>query len=332
MTGAHHRQNPATPVDGLSHGIRASEPQFGTVPLSIGHRRFYDRLNHQILDLCASLPRSMRTDGLLFFTQYAGLSIGSGVDFFQHFIVPSWSIVYHLCQSDAGGLKADSGLGAAAISAHAMAMCLHSLDDHITDGQLAVTPLTMLIRSHAWLKMHASLDLLTAAVPDGATVVAKCIDRYYASLVPAHHPENLDAYCNRFRDQMATGYIVPLLLAHQISADPAFSLAVEQAFGSFGIAWRVLDDICDLAADMEASAPSAVYACLDDQRRRLWMDTSRDRQDRPHVLTNFIHHEDVCGCLVDRICRELGQAAEVMASVGMPGMAEEYRSMLKPLT
>lgn len=332
MKEVNPREDPSTPIGNNRRSAGASAPRFGTVSLSHAHQRFYNRLNHQTLDLCASFPRSMRTDGLLFFTQYAGLPIESGADFFHHFLVPSWSIVHHLCQEDTGTLKTETGLSEAAISAHAMAMCLHSLDDHLTDGQIAATPLTLLIRSQAWRKMHSALDLLTASVPGGHTLVAHHIDRYYAGLRSTDHPETLDAYCRRFRDQMATGVIVPLLLAQRLRADPDFSMAVEQAFGSFGIAWRLMDDICDLSADMAASVPSAVFVCLDDQRRRLWLDTSRNRQDRLHALADHIHHENVCGCLIDRICHELEQAAEVMASVGMPGMAEEYRSMLEPLT
>ena len=57
-------------------------PDFGSVALSAGQKAFYGRFNRCIIDLCGSLPPSVRIDALLFFTQYAGLPIGAGPDFF----------------------------------------------------------------------------------------------------------------------------------------------------------------------------------------------------------------------------------------------------------
>jgi hypothetical protein len=47
----------------------------------------------------------------------------------------------------------DEGDVTNAVTAQSMAMFLHSLDDHLVDGQVSVTPLTLFLRSQAWTIM-----------------------------------------------------------------------------------------------------------------------------------------------------------------------------------
>jgi len=296
---------------------------------SEGHQFFYEQLNRQILSLCASLPRPLRTDGLIFFTQYAGLAFGDKLEFFRNFSAPSWSIVYHLLHLGSAEADLDSGIKNAAISAHAMAMCIHSIDDHLVDGQVATTPLTLLIRSQAWCNMQKALELLKTYVPAGVSLVEDCIDRYYYGLTSAKQPKTLDSFCLRFKDQMAIGLIVPLILTLRFNVNPALSIAVKKAHESFGIAWRLIDDISDFPADMKVSAVSAVYFCLDKKRQCLWMNHAGGKTHEQQLFA-FINKADVFGFLKTRIRDEIQNAAAVMESVGIYTMAQEYRSLLIP--
>ena len=59
--------------------------------------------------------------------------------------------------------------------AHAMALFPHPLDDHLNDGQLATSHLTLLLRSQAWALMTNALKRLADGVEEGG---GNCERRY----------------------------------------------------------------------------------------------------------------------------------------------------------
>ena len=124
---------------------------------------------------------------------------------------------------------------------HTMAMFLHAFDDHLTDGQLSVTHLNLLMRSQSWMIMSQAYERLAKGVKNGADIVRAFIDDYYSSIAISDD-RSLDGYCAIFRKQMATTLVVPVLLARKICQDEEFSRAIQSAYSSFGIAWRLLDD------------------------------------------------------------------------------------------
>ena len=73
-----------------------------------------------------------------------------------------------------------------------------------------------------------------------------------------------------FRRQMAIGMIAPILLSMKMTGNADFTRDIETAYGSFGIAWRLLDDIRDISSDIEKGAHSAIYLCLPKKVRTHW--------------------------------------------------------------
>jgi hypothetical protein len=308
---------------------------FGKVDISDQEKEFCRRFNNEIILLCKSLPKSTQTDAILFFTEYLVTPIGHELNFFANYYAPTWSIIYWLIQA----CPAEKGLDPedikSAITAHTMALFLHPLDDHLNDGQLPATHLHLLLRSQSWMIMHAALNHLGNGVEGGAQIVQNFIDNYYQSICDSEEIESLDKYCEHFRKQMATWLIVPVLVTKKITADEEFAHAIQSAYGSFGIAWRLLDDIRDIETDMIEGNPSAIYVCLPEEKRKLWDIHPEEKFDRRNddagVILNHLLQNSVIERLAQRICSELESAASVVEAYALTRLADEFRCLLTPL-
>ena len=312
-----------------------SKIDFGDIILSDEEKKFCHEWNNESILFCKSLPESTQTDALLFFLKYAKTTFEK-LNLFRMYYVPAWSIIYWLIQSGPGasGIKQKDIKNAKA--AHFMAMFLHALDDHLTDNQVPVTHLTLLLRSQAWMIMNKTLSSLADGVAGGAKIVERFQDDYYSSIRSSEEIDSLDRYCELFRRQMATWLIVPALLAKKMTTDAEFTDAIQTAYGSFGIAWRLLDDINDVAADMISGVHSSIYVCLSNDIKSCW---GKDRQGKIRnetgsygkAILNYILQNRIIEKIVERICSELQSASAIADNYHLPGLANEFRCLLRPL-
>jgi hypothetical protein len=134
---------------------------------------------------------------------------------------------------------------------------------------------------------------------------------------------------------MATWMIVPLLLAKKLSADEGFTNAIQSAYGSFGVAWRLLDDLRDIEADMTKGVHSAVYVCLPAIKRKLWDDCAENKFDQNsdsiRLILDGIQQYSVIESLRQRICSEMESAASITQANKMKRLADEFRCLSTPL-
>ena len=312
-----------------------SKIDFGDICLSQGEKKFCHDWNRESILLCKSLPPSTQTDALLFFIKYAKTSLEK-LNLFRMYYVPAWSIIYWLIQSGPGGKELNQNDIHNAKAAHFMAMFLHALDDHLTDHQLPVTHLTLLLRSHAWMIMNSTLSSLADGIDGGQKIIQRFIDDYYYSIRTTEDIESLDHYCDRFRKQMATWLLVPFLITKKIAADEAFSDAVQAAYGSFGLAWRMLDDIKDIEADLINGVQSAISVCLPKNIRNFRGKASGREKEGIHsrdvqACLDYIFQNNVIEKIKERICRELKSAAFIADNYHMIGLANEFRCLYSPL-
>ncbi|MFH0824243.1 MAG: hypothetical protein V2B18_15935 [Pseudomonadota bacterium] len=298
---------------------------FGERELSNMERAFYRRFGNEIVSLCRSLPRSAQTDAILFLMRYSRSKLGEEPDFFAHYYPPIWSILYRLShEKDLPRERLTEGDVTDAVTAQSMAMFLHSLDDHLVDGQVSVTPLTLLLRSRAWTVMNNAAHNLAGRVPAGEETVRRFLDDYYSGFQDSEEPNSLDGYCDLFRRQMAIVMIAPVLLSMKMTGNSDFARDIEIAFGSFGIAWRLLDDIRDIREDMEKGARSSVYLCLPERLRILW-------KNGTEIILNHMVESRIVDDIKERICTELDKAACLVEVHKMTGLAGEFRCLAQPL-
>lgn len=313
----------------------ATRTGFGPIRLSRSEAAFYRRFNREIFTLCRSLPRSVQTRSMLFLMEYLGSPMGTEPDFFAHYYPPAWSVVYWLTRDNVRhGCLSERDVSAA-LAAHAMAMLLHLIDDHVNDGELPATHLLLVLRSQSWSIMNDALQRLASRVGGGTDIVRTFMDEYYAKICSPDAVSTVDLYCELFRGQMATWTIVPSLLANRIAPDGALPTAVRRAYESFGIAWRLLDDIQDIQKDMERGTHTSIYLSLPEEMRCCWDEMrtgqgrTRDRLERL-ILTHILESELIHG-LKSKVCTELDLAASMSETHGITGLAAEFQSLAGPL-
>jgi hypothetical protein len=313
-----------------------AKTDFGRIAFSATEKAFYKRFNDEMISFCRSLPESVQTDSLLSFLEYSGLTLGDELDFFAHYYPPSWSILYWLCRYRAyPASRFKKRDVTSAIEAQSMAMFLHSLDDHLTDNQLSVSPLTLLLRSQAWTIMNRAFCNLAEDLPRGGGTVRRFIAEYYSSIQDTKGLDSLNSYCDLFRGQMGIGMIAPTLLSMKMARRSDFTRDIQIAYGSFGIAWRLLDDIKDIEADMEKGVHSAIYLCLPEESKTHWnIYTTRDRAAaraaKRNILIHILEH-GVIDKVRERICAELDTAASMVDAYGLTGLAQEFRCLAQPI-
>lgn len=312
-----------------------SKIDFGSVALSDREKKFYKGFNREIISLCDSLPESTQLDALLFFIECSGLSIDQERDFYKNFYVPSWSIIYWLTRDSPDSERLSPQDTRNALTAHAMAMRLHSMDDHMNDREMPTNHLTLLLRSQSWMRMIKALKELARGLEEGENIINRFINDYYASIMISEPARTLDGYCQRFLRQMATWMIVPVLLTKKRALPGEVTEAVQRLYGSFGIAWRLLDDIMDIEADMKEGTRSALYVCLPDNKRKLWdRGTGPGKKGKKGLNERALRHimeKELVYRIKQRIIEELESAALASDQVRMRGLAREFRSLLKPL-
>jgi hypothetical protein len=308
---------------------------FGAVDLSREEEIFRGELNREILSFCEYLPQSMRTKAVLFLMKYFHVSFSDGLNFVNYFYAPAWSILFWLHRSCPDNRKLGPKYLKDAKTGHTMAMFLHAFDDHLTDEQLPVSHLALLMRSQSWMIMSQALERLARGVEEGTAIVADFIDDYYSSIGTSDETESLDSYCDFFRKQMATWLIVPVLMAKRIDVNEEFVRSAQMVYSSFGIAWRLLDDLQDIEKDLIKGTHSSLYTCLPNDIRKKW-DRVKDEKVNQNggpagKVLNYILINGVIDQIRQRICSELESAACRADTCDLAGFADELRCLSKPL-
>jgi hypothetical protein len=260
-------------------------------------------------------------------------SIGGGLNFFGYYYPPAWSIIYWLAKSPVPEMPIEKTIIRHAKTGHAMAMLLHALDDHLNDEDLMATHLVVLIRSQAWVIMNRAFAALASDVGGGSEIARDFVDTYYASVTGGREVDNLRAYCDRFKNQMAMGFVAPVLMSKKMNGSEEFVVDIEQAYASFGIAWRLMDDFKDLKDDLTRGTHSSYYFYLPDTLKMRWDETHSKNKgaDSEIAIFSYIAQNCIQDCILSNIRKRLYAAASLFEKHHMKGLAKECVCLSKPL-
>lgn len=290
--------------------------RFGTPAPSPERESLRERLDASLRETVATLPRALQHEAAALLDGY-----GAGkLSFIGLFYPPSWSFSCERPLADAQRRLAER------VQAHAL--LLHLWDDHLCDGQLAPDLVRLHLRTIAWQRFEADARALARARGRGEELVDAALERYFGS--GAIHgqgqgrPEvgGLDAYLDRFRDEVAIWTLVPELIDEAPYPSP-LSAAVEH----FSVAWRLLDDIQDTHEDLLADHRSAVWWACDAELRELW---AASRDARPEAWAELLAAFDATG-LVTGLLRQtreyLRLAHDAAIAADCPHLAADLLTM-----
>lgn len=301
---------------------------FGNIKLSKEEDELYSLLNEQLLTLCRGLPESVQNNATIFLIEYSRYRFGEPFHFFEKFYMPTWTIIYHIASLKKHKESLTKEEFENAISAQAMAMFLHSLDDHLNDNELDTTHLLLLIRSQAYIKMLDHINKFCNNINDCNDIINNFINDYYQVMCNEIEVNSYNDYCERFRKEISTWYIIPTLTAKKLNLDIVENML--KAFQSFGIAWRLLDDLNDFEDDLFSNTKSALYYSLPEKGKEIWSNAHMNIDHKEHVLKNickFFEENKTIEKIRKRICDELDLASKYSNECNMHKLSEQYYLM-----
>ncbi|MCU0848371.1 MAG: hypothetical protein MUD12_10835 [Spirochaetes bacterium] len=302
---------------------------FGAVEISDRMKCAYKHLNKSLLSLCKDLPLSVQAEAINFLMSYAKISPGEPFDFFKKYYIPAWSVICHASGGARPGIDGNPE-AADAIRGQAMSMFLHSLDDHVNDGDMRATHLILLIRSAAWSALSECISRLSESDDSSKKTAGDLIDLYYEGICSCEETDGLEQYLRLFKKQMATWLIMPLISARRSMGDGRLE-DLRAAYESFGMAWRILDDLNDLDSDIIHSERSAAYHILPGDGKKLWSGAAGGKGKNLDRLVDIMYENQTAEILVLRAEKELASAAGLAERIGLGGLASEYDSLRRPL-
>jgi hypothetical protein len=303
--------------------LRLTEPgaldwiDFGRPPPDPAIDALADRLNQEIMGLTAGLPADLRGEAKSVLGGYAG-----GRRFVDLFYRPVWSFLHWV------PAPADPALLAHAIRVQAISLFLHLWDDHLSDGQLAPDLLRLHLRSLAWQRFWQEADALRAAAGLPVDMVQNLVSGY---LVAVHRPgqvKTLVDHAERMVAQVGIWRVVPLLYGH-IVFGPEGARALCRVVERFSVAWRLMDDVQDVAGDVGTTQQNALALALDAAGQAAWAacaaksagQTGPDMPTWRAVCEGF--DRGALARVIAQIEVDLAAAQLAASTLGLPGLADE---------
>lgn len=300
---------------------------FGQVTLTPPVEALRQRLDRSLQAVCAALPLPLVAPAGELLANYgrrAADSPDGELSFFRHYYSPLWSWIHWAS-------AAELDLDDAVVSGQAMAMFLHLLDDHLCDRQLACSPLLLQVRTAAWLRLEQSAATLGADSAEGKALWQSDLARYFAA---SHRPPptaDLDGYCARFRDQMATCVAIPTLALRR---QPVAAAALRQIVFGLGVAWRLIDDVQDAYADWRAGEETILSILLRqhaDFTAANAIPTAPEGVEQWPRVVAALFRSGVLKMVLSRCCAELTQAAQLASERSWIGLAAELQQLRHPV-
>lgn len=294
--------------------------EFGKIELNQDEERLYDVLNQEIINIGKRLPEPLRNLGGIFLMEYGGWMPGESFDFFANYYPPSYTILYWIKHYNP---KMNETVYFLSVRVQALAMFLHSLDDHLCDSQLSTDILKLHLRTEAWNMYIELAEEMCINLNLNQKIISSFTNDYFLGMTQKD-PNNLEGYLSRFRKQWATWILSPGILILGLGGEQSLEKCKEM-YESFGLAWRLMDDLQDWQKDFHSFQISAIYYFLPENLKEKWKD-SKSLKDET-VIFQFVEKEYISSHILKLISSELKNSIWLANELGFAGLAKEFESM-----
>lgn len=269
------------------------------------------------------LPMPMQQEAHSIVQAYSGRDD----EFFRLFYQPVWSFLHWVVAYAAPPIP-ESAIDDAR-TAQALGLFLHLWDDHLCDGQLHTTQLTLQVRSDAWAAYRSAALRLAQHMGTPNTLVDEHCATYLSAIHIPEAIDNLNDFCARFERQIAIWTLVPRLISPAIGGEPVGEDLV-RLLKAFSNAWRIMDDVQDVEDDVVAGVESAVWQSLNAQGRQLWGEAHAQAKNLGQLETQswtalqaHLDDHDSTTRLLVVTCQWLDRAATIARQNGWPDLEQE---------
>jgi hypothetical protein len=278
-------------------------------------------MNAQIPALCLGLPRPLRSPAILAIQRhFACASLKNLASFFDKFHAPAWTILDWL---DPRRETIDPATMRTAVGTQAMALFLHMFDDHLSDGDLPFGHLLLQLRTEAWMRFRAGIATVAAGVRGGDELAASLVDLYFEGVHGGEPPHDAGSFRARTCRELATGLIMPMLLARRSGQDEE---AVRAAFEAFVVAWRMLDDLNDAEQDSATGTLTSLFFALPPGPQGRWQGAKGSSTAAASLAAELLGGGHLEAFLA-AIHAELGEAIARARRAGLAGYGVELDAL-----
>jgi hypothetical protein len=281
-----------------------------------------DRLEAALMQTVADLPRELADEIAAELKIYAG----NRPRFIDLFYVPIWSFLHWVLVASPRG---DAEVMALATEAHALSLFMHLWDDHLADGQLKPALSRVHLRALAWRRYQAATAELAKRVAGGAEIVERLVGNYLRACHKPPQVKDLASFNDRFVQQIGIWLVTPTLLGH-IAGGAGTANALASIIADFGVAWRLIDDVEDIAIDVRTGQENGVWFALDSLGRARWRACGQASQGAKHPeprswshLVFAVRQTGALNNVLDEVKRRLSAAERTAQQAGWGGLAEE---------
>jgi len=283
-----------------------SQVDFAPFPLDEPLIALRRRMHGALASVADRLPAPWASEARATFVAYCG----GEEDFYRLFYAPCWSFLHWI----AAAYPISADLLQTAERCQSLALFWHLWDDHLSDRQLPLTMMRLQLRSLVREEWRQDALKLCQAAGVSESMVDQIEQDYLVSVDGYGRRCDLESYARHAICQGAIWTLAPLCL------DRLYQTHLADIVGEFCVAWRLIDDIQDVVADIASGQANAVWHALSPAERAVLGEMTEED------LIGLVWSSGAVGRVAALAHKAVSRAAALAAEDDLFGYSAELRA------